>query len=86
MAICLFVSTCINDVNTYGNTHKKNNRHFGEGGQVSKETVVLRRWEYYNIIGHFRITSGLILEASLGAHLFIYKSIFIHMKMSLICV
>ena len=37
-------------------------------------------------IGHFRITSGLILEASLGAHLFICKSIFIHMKMSLICV
>ena len=38
------------------------------------------------IIGHFRITSGLFLEASLGAHLFIRKSIFIHMKMSLICV
>ena len=33
-----------------------------------------------------RITSGLFFEASLGAHLFICKSIFIHMKMSLICV
>ena len=36
-------------------------------------------------IGHFRITSGLFFEASLGAHPFICKSIFIHVKMSLIC-
>ena len=28
MAICLFVSTCMNNVNTYGNTKK--NRHFGK--------------------------------------------------------
>ena len=29
-------------------------------------------------MGHFRITSGLFFEASLGAHPFIRKSIFIH--------
>ena len=28
---------------------------------------------YYKTIGHFRITSGLAFEASLGAHLFICK-------------
>ena len=47
----------------------------------SRQTICLEQ-----LIGLFRITSGLILEASLGAHLFICKSIFIHMKMSLICV
>ena len=31
------------------------------------------------IIGHFRITFGLFLKASLGAHLFIWKWDFIHM-------
>ena len=36
-------------------------------------------------IDHLRITSCLFFKASLGAHLFICKSIFIHMKMSLIC-
>ena len=29
-------------------------------------------------IGHFRITSGLVFEASLGAHPFICKTIFVH--------
>ena len=37
-------------------------------------------------IGHFRITSGLFFEASLAAHPFKCKSVFIHMKMSSICV
>ena len=37
------------------------------------------------VISHFRITSSLFFEASLGAHPFTCKSIFIHMKMSLIC-
>ena len=35
-------------------------------------------------IGHFRITSGLFFEASLGAHPFICKSIFIHTQIKLI--
>ena len=41
------------------------------------------------VAGNFQtdqITSGLFFEVSVGAHLFICKSIFIHMKMSLICV
>ena len=37
------------------------------------------------LISHFRITSSLFFEASLGAHIFICIKIFIHMKMSLIC-
>ena len=39
------------------------------------------------LIGHCRITSGLFFEASLGAHSFICKSIFIHMKtpLSILC-
>ena len=41
---------------------------------------------HYLSIGFFRITSGLFFKASVGAHPFICKSIFIHMKMSLICV
>ena len=35
-------------------------------------------------IGHFRITSGLFFEASLGSHPFICKSILIHMHIKLI--
>ena len=34
--------------------------------------------------GHFRITSGLFLEASLGAHPFIRKSIFIYTQIKLL--
>ena len=37
-------------------------------------------------IGHFRITWGLFFEASLGAHPFICKSMFIHTQIKLICV
>ena len=51
--------------------------HFGKGESESMMLITG--------IGHFRITSGLVFEASLGAHLFICKTIFIHMKMSLIC-
>ena len=40
----------------------------------------------YLTLRHFRTTSSLFLKASLGAHAFICKSIFIHMAMSLICV
>ena len=36
------------------------------------------------VIGHFRITSGLVFEPSLGAHPFICKSIFIHTQIKLI--
>ena len=35
----------------------------------------------FSSIGHFRITFGLFLKASLGAHLFIWKLVFIHMQM-----
>ena len=35
-------------------------------------------------IGHFRITSGFIFEASLGAHPFICKTVFNHMQIKLI--
>ena len=33
-------------------------------------------------IGHFRITTGLVFKASLGAHPFICKSIFIHTQIN----
>ena len=42
---------------------------------------ISRKW---GEMGHFRITSGLIFEASLGAHPFICKSIFIHTQIKLI--
>ena len=40
----------------------------------------------YLTLRHFRTTSSLFPKASLGAHAFICKSIFIHVPMSLICV
>ena len=58
--------------------------------QCELETKALETWRY-NIrvivtgnIGHFRITSGLFFEASLSAHLFICKSIFIHKQIKLL--
>ena len=41
-------------------------------------------WNIFEIIGHFRITSGLVFEASLGAHPFICKTISIHTQIKLI--
>ena len=43
-----------------------------------------RNWNKSETIGHFQITSGLFLKASLGAHPFICKSIFIHTQIKLI--
>ena len=44
----------------------------------------VKSFERADPIGHFRITSGLVFEASLGAHPFICKSIFIHTQIKLI--
>ena len=44
--------------------------------------TVYKNWSH--LIGHFRITSGFFFEPSLGAHPFIFKSIFIHTQIKLI--
>ena len=46
-------------------------------------TIIVSKDNRPNIplIGHLRITFGLLLKASLGAHPFIWKLVFIHMQM-----
>ena len=56
--------------------HKLN--HFGFRGVINKWfSSYLQGRTQTTQIGHFRITSGLVFEASLGAHPFICKSVFI---------
>ena len=52
--------------------------HYNIKSHLWLSICVKSLWE---TIGHFRITSGLFFKASPGAHLFIWKLVFIHMQM-----
>ena len=45
----------INGLAKYRFDQARNSQRFHKGGQVSKETVVLRRWEYHKIIWFYQL-------------------------------
>ena len=68
------------DISSRSTSSSKEGRSFGFGCQQLRINWYLQ----IRVIRHFRITFGLLLKASPGAHPFLWKYVFIHMQFKII--